>query len=62
MYLGIENTSWFSIAYFLTLVIIGNFIILNLFLAILIDTFVEGTSQDKEDLPSEEAKVCTDQE
>jgi uncharacterized membrane protein len=43
---AVQETSIFSVFYFVIIVVIGTFIVLNLFLAILIDTFVENASSD----------------
>ena len=48
MYSGIENTGWFAVLYFLSLIIIGNFVLFNLFLAILLQGF-ESTGEDDEE-------------
>jgi hypothetical protein len=48
MYDGIRGTSDLASLYFLLLVIIGNYIILNLFLAILLDNFGGGNDDDEE--------------
>ena len=39
MYDAVASTSWFASIYFVSLVIIGNYVVLTLFLAILIDHF-----------------------
>eukprot|EP00959_Pyramimonas_sp_CCMP1952_P196306 4104054-Pyramimonas_sp.AAC.1 len=46
MYDGIRATSDIASLYFLFLVVIGNYIILNLFLAILLDNFGGGNDDD----------------
>jgi len=48
MYDGIRGTSELASLYFILLVVIGNYIILNLFLAILLDNFGGGNDDDEE--------------
>lgn len=36
MFSGVSNTSWVSVVYFLSLLVVGNYILFNLFLAILL--------------------------
>ncbi|CEM06448.1 unnamed protein product [Vitrella brassicaformis CCMP3155] len=47
-YVGIETKSWVSALYFVSVVILGNYILLNLFLAILIKHFESSTGGPKE--------------
>lgn len=44
MYNGIRAASWWAALYFIALVVLGNFIVLNLFLAILLGQF-EGNAE-----------------
>jgi len=46
MYDGWRATSWVSVIYFLSLVIIGVFIVMNLFLAILLKNFEDDSGDD----------------
>lgn len=46
LYDGINSTSYFAIIYFLIVVVVGNFLILNLFLAILLSKFSTGDPPD----------------
>ena len=39
MYDGIRSTNWFSVAYFVILVIFGQIILLNLVIAVLVESF-----------------------
>uniref|UniRef100_A0A7S2SE50 Ion transport domain-containing protein n=1 Tax=Mucochytrium quahogii TaxID=96639 RepID=A0A7S2SE50_9STRA len=49
MYLAVAQTgSWWPVFYFIFLVLFGTYIVLNFFLAILIDTFVEQHVQREE--------------
>ena len=62
MYDGMRSTGSLSCIYFLLLFILGNYIILNLFLAILLDNFwggeeeEEGEDEEEEELVSKEYK------
>jgi len=49
MYDGIRATTWAASLYFLLLVIVGNYIILNLFLAILLDNFGGADDEDEDE-------------
>jgi hypothetical protein len=49
MYDGMRTTKPYAALYFLFIVIIGNYVVLNLFLAILLDKFATGS--EKEDPP-----------
>mmetsp|Transcript_58372 Transcript_58372/g.186072 ORF Transcript_58372/g.186072 Transcript_58372/m.186072 type:complete len:1616 (+) Transcript_58372:485-5332(+) len=49
MYDGMRSTSTVAAFYFLLLTIVGNYIILNLFLAILLDNFADGGDDDEEE-------------
>lgn len=50
MYDGIRATSWGAVVYFVSLVVIGTYVVLNLFLAILIDGFIRTQEEQKEKL------------
>jgi len=56
MYDGWRATGWFAVFYFVSLVVLGSFIVLNLFLAILLGNFEGGDDDDEE----EEKKGETD--
>ena len=49
MYDGMRTTSPASAVYFLFIVLIGNYVVLNLFLAILLDKFAGGDSDGDAD-------------
>ena len=51
MYVGINKTGWLSVLYFVSLVVLGTYIVLNLFLGILIDNFRQD--EDEECNPEE---------
>mmetsp|Transcript_3119 Transcript_3119/g.7221 ORF Transcript_3119/g.7221 Transcript_3119/m.7221 type:complete len:1718 (+) Transcript_3119:685-5838(+) len=55
MYDGMRSVSTWACLYFIFLVVVGNYIILNLFLAILLDNF--GSSDDEDDDDEEEAEA-----
>jgi hypothetical protein len=46
MYDGMRTTRPYAALYFLFIVIIGNYVVLNLFLAILLDKFASGNEKD----------------
>ncbi|GLD95008.1 hypothetical protein PINS_up003633 [Pythium insidiosum] len=46
---GWRSSGWSAVLYFVSLVVLGNFIVLNLFLAILLGNFDETSEQEKED-------------
>ena len=49
MYSGIRGTGWASAAYFIFLLVIGKFVVLNLFLAMLVTNFAEeGIQREQE--------------
>ena len=50
MYDTIRATGYGSVFYFITLIVIGNIILLNLFLAILLGNFVEGDEKDETEI------------
>eukprot|EP00803_Ostreobium_quekettii_P004183 evm.model.scf_87.8 EVM.evm.TU.scf_87.8 scf_87:120717-129538(-) len=52
MYDGMRSTTYFASLYFLLIVVLGNYIILNLFLAILLDNFA-GVSGDDDSTSSD---------
>ncbi|DBA00730.1 TPA: hypothetical protein N0F65_001201 [Lagenidium giganteum] len=47
LYDGWRSTGWSAVLYFVSLVVMGNFILLNLFLAILLGNFEESSDEDK---------------
>lgn len=47
MYDGMHATNSAAALYFLSIVIIGNYVVLNLFLAILLDKFAGGNEDDE---------------
>lgn len=49
----IRCTNWGAMVYFVTLCIIGNIILVNLFLAILLKNFEDGEERDIEEEESE---------
>jgi len=50
MYIAIQNNNWFGAVYFVLIVVIGSYIILNLFLAILLDKFEQvGRERQRQD-------------
>jgi hypothetical protein len=49
MYTTINQTSWMASIYFVTLIVIGNYIIFNLFLAILLQHFSPTGDEDEEE-------------
>jgi hypothetical protein len=49
MYEHVRATNGYSVLFFVSLVIIGNFILLNLFLAILLKNFEEEEEEEKEE-------------
>ena len=51
MYDGMRTTGTWACLYFILLVVIGNYIVLNLFLAILLDNF-SGLDKDEEEDPT----------
>ena len=51
MYDGMRTTGTWACVYFILLVVIGNYIVLNLFLAILLDNF-SGLDKDEEEDPT----------
>jgi len=55
MYDGWKSTGYFAVAYFVSLVVFGAFIVLNLFLAILLGGFDSGADED-EPKPPEKPK------
>eukprot|EP00899_Mesostigma_viride_P019380 jgi/Mesvir1/27443/Mv07229-RA.2 len=57
MYNGIRSTGYPAAIYFLLLVLVGNYVILNLFLAILLDNFGGGGIQ--KDGAAEDSTACT---
>ena len=48
MYDGIWSVGWLSVIYFVSLVVFGNIVMLNLFLAILLGNFDEASIMMKE--------------
>ncbi len=48
MYDGIRSVGWLSAFYFISLVVFGNIVMLNLFLAILLGNFDEASIMMKE--------------
>lgn len=48
MYSAIASTNWFASMYFISLLIIGNYILFNLFLAILLQNFEEDEEEEEE--------------
>ena len=61
MYDGMRHVSSWTCIYFVVLVVLGNYIILNLFLAILLDNFAAGDNEEGEEKngsrPSSRAKA-----
>lgn len=55
MYNGWRSTNWTAVFYFVSLVVLGNFIVLNLFLAILLGNF----QSDEEDEPVTDRRPTT---
>lgn len=49
MYDGMRATNSAAALYFLSIVIIGNYVVLNLFLAILLDKFAGGNEDEHND-------------
>ncbi|CAG9459996.1 unnamed protein product [Pedinophyceae sp. YPF-701] len=49
MYDGMRKVGWYAAFYFVLLVVVGNYIILNLFLAILLDNFSGYAEEQEED-------------
>mmetsp|Transcript_14911 Transcript_14911/g.2500 ORF Transcript_14911/g.2500 Transcript_14911/m.2500 type:complete len:171 (+) Transcript_14911:207-719(+) len=49
MFSGVANTNWLSTLYFLSLLVIGNYVLFNLFLAILLQNFEEDEEEDDDD-------------
>jgi hypothetical protein len=47
MYITINQTSWVAAIYFVTLIVIGNYIIFNLFLAILLQHFQANDDEEE---------------
>lgn len=47
MYIYVRATNWFTILFFVSLMILGNFVLLNLFLAILLKNFSEDVDLDE---------------
>lgn len=58
MYMAVDQVGWQSAVYFVALVLIGNFLLFNLFLAILLATF----ESDEEDLMDEEEEMALQEE
>jgi hypothetical protein len=56
MYSVVRSTGNYAMLYFLSLFIFGNFILLNLFLAILLKNFEEVEEEPEEDAEAEECK------
>jgi hypothetical protein len=56
MYDGMRTTNTGAAIYFLFIVVIGNYVILNLFLAILLDNFAGG-NDDEDDPDWQQANV-----
>lgn len=56
MYSAIYSTSWYASLYFVSLTVVGNYILLNLFLAILLQEFEEGDDEEEEEEEDEEIK------
>ena len=54
MYLTVNQTSWWASIYFVSLIVIGNYIIFNLFLAILLQKFATAGDDDSDDEEKEE--------
>ena len=50
MYDGIRSVGWIAVAYFLALIFVGMFVVLNLFLAILLNNF-SGLTEDDDGEP-----------
>jgi len=57
LYDGIEAGGYFTVVYFLILVVIGNFIVLNLTLAILLSNFDEGDYGENDMLSLDDIKT-----
>lgn len=51
MYDGMRATNSAAALYFLSIVVIGNYVVLNLFLAILLDKFAGGNEDEENDRP-----------
>ena len=64
MYIVINKYSLWSAVYFVSLIVFGNFMLLNLFLAILLKYISDNVSDDiakkEEDEDEEEDSVCDD--
>lgn len=56
MYDGMRATNSAAALYFLSIVIIGNYVVLNLFLAILLDKFAGGN--EDEDIDRQASQDC----
>lgn len=41
MYIYLDANGWFSCLYFTILIVVGSFFLLNLFLAVIMNTFTE---------------------
>lgn len=53
---GWRSSGWSAVLYFISLVVLGNFIVLNLFLAILLGNFEESFDDEKKDAREEMKK------
>ena len=60
MYVFVRATNWVTELFFVSLVILGNFVLLNLFLAILLKNFSEDVDLDDEASKKESAKKKLD--
>ncbi|KAF1332070.1 Voltage-gated ion channel, partial [Globisporangium splendens] len=53
---GWRSTGWSAVTYFVSLVVLGNFTVLNLFLAILLGNFEESSDDERKDARKEMKK------
>jgi hypothetical protein len=58
MYAYVRGSGSYMIVFFVSLVIFGNFILLNLFLAILLKNFEEEDKPEEESKEDAECKSC----
>jgi hypothetical protein len=54
MYMAISQTTWGASVYFVSLIVVGNYILFNLFLAILLSQFGDDQDEDEEEESDEE--------
>lgn len=50
LYTTMQQSSWTAAIYLISWIFIGNFVLLNLFLAILLDSFVEEDEEEKKEM------------